>query len=74
MTSYDDWRAALVDGVRVPVDDVPDDDLRDAVVQRPRGARGVGRRGPSLGSARWLDRCPSDLLSIADELYALALG
>ena len=28
VTSYDDWRSALVDGVRVPVDDIPDDDLR----------------------------------------------
>ena len=28
VTSYDDWRAALVEVVRVPVDDVPDDDLR----------------------------------------------
>lgn len=28
VTSYDDWRAALVEVVRVPVDDIPDDDLR----------------------------------------------
>ena len=28
VTSYDDWRAALVEQVRVPVDDVPDDTLR----------------------------------------------
>jgi arylamine N-acetyltransferase len=28
VTTYDDWRAALVEVVRVPVDDVPEDDLR----------------------------------------------
>lgn len=28
VTTYDDWRAALVEVVRVPVDDIPDDDLR----------------------------------------------
>jgi N-hydroxyarylamine O-acetyltransferase len=28
VTSYADWRAALVDTMRLPVDDVPDDDLR----------------------------------------------
>ncbi len=28
VTSYDDWRSALVEVVRVPVDDVPDDTLR----------------------------------------------
>lgn len=28
VTAYDDWRAALAEVVRVPLDDVPDDDLR----------------------------------------------
>ena len=28
VTSYDDWRGALVEVMRVPVDDLPDDDLR----------------------------------------------
>jgi N-hydroxyarylamine O-acetyltransferase len=28
VTSYDDWRAALTDAVALPVDDVPDDELR----------------------------------------------
>jgi N-hydroxyarylamine O-acetyltransferase len=28
VTSYDDWRSALVEVVRVPLDDVPDDRLR----------------------------------------------
>jgi arylamine N-acetyltransferase len=28
VTSYDDWRAALVEVLRLPVDDVPDDDLQ----------------------------------------------
>ncbi len=37
VTAYDDWRAALSDAVRLPVDDVPDDELR-ALWSRMRGA------------------------------------
>ncbi len=28
LTTYDDWRAALSEAVRLPVDDVPEDELR----------------------------------------------
>ena len=46
LTSYDEWREALVDGPRLPLDDVPDDELRALWDRtRPPTARGWPRAG-----------------------------